>query len=372
MPRPRPIAPVASRLVPFDHRGANPGGLDAFIHVPDTLRRHPALVVVLHGCTQTAAGYDHGAGWSALADRHGFILLFPQQRRANNANGCFNWFEPGDVVRGGGEAASIAAMTGAVAATHAVDAARIFVTGLSAGGAMTAAMLAAYPELFAAGAIIAGLPHGAASGVGDALAAMARPRPVDPAALGDAVRGASRHAGPWPRVAVWHGDADRTVAARNGDAVAAQWCDIHGLTGSGQAWHVDGHRVRRWPDAEGRVQVEAWTIAGLGHGTPVTAAADGAPGPFFLEAGIASSAHIAHFFGIAPLPAAVSRPAAARPAPPSSPAPPPRPAAARAAGAIPPRPAARPKPAVPGVEAIGGRIAATINEALRAAGLIKR
>ncbi len=356
MPRSRSHAPLQSPLAPLTFRGANPGDLDALTYLPATRGQHPPLVVVLHGCTQTAAGYDHGAGWSALADAHGFALLFPQQRRANNPNLCFNWFEPGDVTRGHGEAASIAAMIGAFAASHGLDASRIYVTGLSAGGAMAAAMLAAYPELFAAGSIIAGLPSGVAHGVGEALGAMARPKAVSPNTLGDAVRAASHHAGPWPRVAVWHGDADRTVAAANGDAVTAQWRDVHGLHGAGETARVDGHRVRRWRDPAGDVAVEAWTLAGLGHGTPVAAASGGAVGPFFLEAGIASSAHIAAFFGIAPEPL----PTVVAPARPVRP--------------VPMRHAARvlPKLDLPHGDGVVGSVTRTINDALRAAGLLKR
>jgi poly(hydroxyalkanoate) depolymerase family esterase len=123
----------------------------------------------MHGCTQTAAGYDMGAGWSEMADRHGFALLFPEQQRQNNPNLCFNWFSPQDNRRGSGEALSIRQMIAAVAGAHPIDPARIFVTGLSAGGAMASVMLATYPEVFAGGAIIAGLPYGCASTIPQAF-----------------------------------------------------------------------------------------------------------------------------------------------------------------------------------------------------------
>ena len=122
-------------------------------------RARRALVVVLHGCGQTAAAYDFGTGWSTLAKRYGFALLMPEQQGANNANTCFNWFNPGDVARGRGEAASIRQMVARMVADHKIDPRRIYVTGLSAGGAMTSVMLATYPEVFAGGAIIAGLPY---------------------------------------------------------------------------------------------------------------------------------------------------------------------------------------------------------------------
>src|SRR3984957_15437188 len=156
-------AAADDRLRDFPEFGSNPGSLRARIYVPTSLTKDAPLVVVLHGCTQTAAAYDHGSGWSQLAEREGFALLFPEQQRVNNPNLCFNWFVPGDIRRDGGEALSIGQMIGAVVATYRLDRSRIFVTGLSAGGAMASAMLATYPELFAGGAIIAGLPYGGAS-----------------------------------------------------------------------------------------------------------------------------------------------------------------------------------------------------------------
>jgi poly(hydroxyalkanoate) depolymerase family esterase len=120
-------------------------------------------VVVLHGSTQSAANYDVGAGWSTLADRHGFALLMPEQTRKNNLNGSFSWFQRNDTQCGKGEAHSIVQMVEQIVRDHDIDRNRIFVTGLSAGGAMTLAMLASYPDVFAAGAVIAGLPYGGAT-----------------------------------------------------------------------------------------------------------------------------------------------------------------------------------------------------------------
>src|SRR4051812_38332359 len=137
----------------------NPGCLRMYTYVPDPLPSAPALVVVLHGCLQTAAEYDLGAGWSTLADRFRFALLFPEQQRGNNPRGCFNWFQRSDSERDQGEAHSIRHMVEHMIQTHSIDRRRVFVTGLSAGGAMTLVMLAAYPEVFAGGAVIAGVPY---------------------------------------------------------------------------------------------------------------------------------------------------------------------------------------------------------------------
>ena len=161
-------------LVEITDFGTNPGELKMFSFVPDGLRATQGLplVVVLHGCSQTAAGYDLGAGWSKLAKHYGFALLMPEQRSSNNVNGCFNWFSPEDTTRDHGEACSIRQMVARMTYYNRIDKRRIYVTGLSAGGAMTSVMLATYPDVFAGGAVIAGLPFGVASNVRQALSGM--------------------------------------------------------------------------------------------------------------------------------------------------------------------------------------------------------
>src|SRR5205085_10145666 len=128
-----------------------------------------------------------------------------------NANTCFNWFNPEDIARDSGEAGSIQQMIAHLAGAHKIEPRRIYITGLSAGGAMTSVMLAVYPEVFAGGAIIAGLPFGIASNVREALGGMMQSTSRPAGKLGDLIRKASKHKGPWPKVSVWHGSADRTV-----------------------------------------------------------------------------------------------------------------------------------------------------------------
>ena len=281
--------------------GDNPGELRMFTHRPANLPNRPALVVVLHGCTQTAAAYNLGAGWSSLADRYGFVLLMPQQRRRNNPNLCFNWFAPDDVMRDRGEAASIHQMIEHLSRELKIDSKRVFVTGLSAGGGMTSAMLAAYPETFAGGAIIAGLPHGAAGNLQDALKAMHKAPHIPASELGKRVLDASPHKGPWPKVSVWHGSSDSTVNPINADHIVNQWLSVHGLPAEPMFEDiVDGHPRQGWWDSEGRTIVESYLITGMAHGTPLHIGSGhaGQAGPFMLEAGISSSYHIATFWGL--------------------------------------------------------------------------
>jgi poly(hydroxyalkanoate) depolymerase family esterase len=297
--RPGPRSPLAETA----DFGSNPGALRMFSFVPDNLQQPPALVVVLHGCGQTAAGYDLGAGWSTLAKHYGFLLLMPEQQPSNNGQGCFNWFNPEDTARDSGEACSIRQMIARMVGDHKVDERRIFVTGLSAGGAMTSVMLATYPELFAAGAVIAGLPFGVASNVREALNGMFQSPARAAGELGDLVRNASDHKGPWPKISVWHGSADRTVNPANANEIVKQWLDVHDLPAAPMSeGTVDGYPRQIWWNADGETIVESYTITDMAHGTPLGTADNderyGAQGAFLIEAGISSSYHIANFFGL--------------------------------------------------------------------------
>ncbi len=293
----------ADRLSDVTGYGSNPGALRARAYIPVNMPENRALVVVLHGCTQSAAAYDHGSGWSQLAEQEGFAVLFPEQQRANNANLCFNWFVPGDTSRDSGEALSIRQMIEALVVAHGLDRNRIYITGLSAGGAMAAAMLAAYPDVFAGGAIIAGLAHGSASTIPEAFDRMRGHGGPSKAELQKHLREASPHKGPWPRISLWQGSADTTVVPSNAEAILAQWQGVHGLGASPtRVETVDGQKRQVWCDGDGRELVERYAIAGMGHGTPLKTNGDdglGHAGPFMLDAGISSTRHIARFWGIA-------------------------------------------------------------------------
>ena len=293
----------AGRLLALSSCGSNPGALDAKMYVPTGLTPGAPLVVALHGCTQNADDYDHGTGWSTLADRVGFALLMPEQRRGNNMNLCFNWFEPNDMSRSGGEAESIAQMIAAMVTSHGLDRSRIYVTGLSAGGAMTAVMLATYPDLFAGGAIIAGLPYACAVTVPQALDRMRGHGGLDDAAAGAAVARAGAGVGQAPpTVSIWHGSTDTTVVPSNMDRLAGQWRAVHGLRDSpthterGATWER-----QLWRDAHGRNAVETWRVVGMGHGVPLDPNGPtrlGSAGPYMFDMGLSSTHAIAASWGL--------------------------------------------------------------------------
>ena len=279
--------------------GANPGALTMYAYRPDGLPSGAPLVVELHGCTQDAPTYFANSGWRTLADRDGFALVLAEQSQANNSNKCFNWFEPGDIGRGRGEAASIAAMVDHAVASYGSDPERVYVTGLSAGAAMTAVMLAAYPDKFAGGSINAGLPYKCATSMVDAFSCMNPGVDKTPRQWGDLVRGAlPSYAGPRPRVSIWQGQSDTTVAPRNGEELRDQFTDVLGVSQTPTSTGSTGDVVT-WEDYGGQVRLHR--VAGMGHGTPVdpgTAPEQcGTTGAYFIDT-VCGAYYDAAFFGL--------------------------------------------------------------------------
>lgn len=262
---------AAQRLAEVTGFGRNPGNLRMLEYVPEKVVGAMPLVVVLHGCTQNAADFDRAAGWTSLARANGFAVLYPEQKLSNNANLCFNWFRPSAVARDRGETGSIHEMIEFVSQRHAIDANRIFVVGLSAGGAMASALLATYPELFNAGAIVAGLPFGAARDAMSAMSAMNNAPGRTPQEWAEFVKQVSPEAPRFPAVSIWHGNADRVVSSSNADASVSQWLGVHGLkkTAKPKKQNFDGGNRQQWLDANGVPIVELVVLDGFGHGMPV-------------------------------------------------------------------------------------------------------
>ncbi len=300
-----PAGSGAGRMTRVPAFVPNPGALQMLSWRPPGLAPGSPVVVVLHGCGQQAQAFADQSGWLTLAERLDFAVIAPEQSAANNPNRCFNWFEPSDIARDQGEAASIAAMVRHAVSVQGADPQRIFVTGLSAGGAMAVVMLAAYPDLFAAGAVVAGLPYGVATGVGEALGAMHGRGAPSAEVLVARLRAAAPATGRPPRLAIWHGDADHTVTPGNATALLNQWAAAHGLdAGAAEAERLPGRtRLRLHAPGSDTVLVESNLVQGLGHGAPLSTLgpdALGATAPYMLEAGVSSSLEIARFWGLAP------------------------------------------------------------------------
>ena len=288
-----------SEVVAF---GSNPGALRMLVYARARMPPNRPLVVVLHGCGQQAAAFASDSGWLALADELGFSLLLPEQVHENNRGRCFNWFRPDDVRRGSGEAMSIRQMLRVAIARYASDPKRVFIVGFSAGGGMAAAMLAAYPAVFAAGGVVAGMPVGCAK---TQMGAMLHMRRADTSrsrrALADDVREVTRARSRkvWPRISIWQGGHDRTVDPANADALAAKWSELHGQTAVPRTDELTaGHRCRAWGRPDRPPAVELWTIPSMGHGFPVDPGAPGGGhvGPWVVSAGLSAARRIAAFW----------------------------------------------------------------------------
>ncbi|WP_414943242.1 alpha/beta hydrolase family esterase [Amycolatopsis sp. cmx-11-32] len=289
--------------------GSNPGNLQMFRYVPDNLPSGRPVVLAMHGCTQNASGYASGTGWMQLADRHRFTVVFPQQRSVNNANSCFTWFEPGDTRRGSGEALSIKQMVDKAKQDNGATSA--YVSGLSAGGAMTAVMLATYPDVFAGGGVIAGLPFGCATSVATAYSCMSPGVNRSPAEWGNAVRGAFTYSEPRPKVSIWHGTSDATVRPMNANELVEQFTNANGTDQTPEVRDtVAGYPHRVYGDT-----VEQYEITGMGHGHPVDpgsgAAQCGTAEAYILDVNICSANYLVKFWdidGTEPTPTATTTP----------------------------------------------------------------
>jgi poly(hydroxyalkanoate) depolymerase family esterase len=295
---PAKTAGTIAEIVGF---GSNPGALRMFMYVPAGLPDMGApLVVVLHGCGQHAGQFATETGWLALADRLGFAVVMPEQVAANNTGRCFNWFRTDDVLRDHGEAMSIREMVEAAVSRAHLDTKRMFVVGLSAGGAMAAALLVAYPDLFAAGASVAGLPAGCASDLTSALSRMARAGSETREQLAERARALGPAYPPtaWPRISIWQGTGDRTVTPANADQLAAQFAELHGIAGAGEELPPQpGQTGKGWHRGRG-MEIELHSIAGMEHGYPIPA---GSPTDrFILPVGVDATQAIAMFWGLQP------------------------------------------------------------------------
>ncbi|HTW29948.1 MAG TPA: PHB depolymerase family esterase [Acetobacteraceae bacterium] len=303
---PTPFASFAARaqgVIEIDAFGSNPGQLRMLVYVPPEPPRPGApVVMLLHGCGQDAAAFAAQSGWMAVAEQNRLPLLLPEQTAGNNRHRCFNWFRPGDTRRGRGELLSLRQMLAEAKRRFGSDPARSYVVGLSAGGAMAASLLAAYPEAFAAGAVVAGLPVGTASSISEAVLRMHHADVTVPAAEWEArLRRAAppRFSRNWPRLSIWHGSEDRVVDPRHAEIMAAQWTAVHGLAGPPviDARVPPEARHQVWGNP-GAAAVELWTIGGIGHGFPIDAREGGTPGPFVVEAGIGATQWIARSWGL--------------------------------------------------------------------------
>lgn len=285
--------------------GGNPGALNLFRYVPSPDPGPGApLMVALHACSQNATAYRN-AGWEPLADEYGFYVIYPEQNAANNPAGCFNWageFGNGaNIPRGDGENQSIKNMVDFMLAEHDVDPDRVFAAGHSGGGAQSALMMATWPDVFAGGAMIAGIPYECTRSFNQVSACLNPGLPRSAQAWGDLVRNAfPAYAGAYPKISIWHGTNDFTVSPNNATELIKQWSNVHGVgIEPTRTEMIDGQQRQVWANDAGEAIMEYVAIQGGGHGTFVDPDNGcGTVGPFFEDQNICSSQRIAEFFGI--------------------------------------------------------------------------
>jgi poly(hydroxyalkanoate) depolymerase family esterase len=295
-------------LTPVSSFGSNPGSLNMYYYIPSGVSQSAALVVALHGCTQTALNYSDQSGWNKLANRHKFIVVYPEQVTANNSSKCFNWFDATDQSRDQGEALSIKQMVDYMKSHYAIDTTKIFVTGLSAGAGMTSVMLADYPEIFNKGAIMAGLPYKAATSSLAAYSAMAGGVTKTAAQWSTLVKNENpNYLGPFPHVAIFHGTSDATVNIANATELIKQWTDLNNADQTADATNnsFQGNSSIQqtiYNDNNNVPVVYYYKITGMGHGISLDTGAcprqGGATATYAIEKNFHSTYWAAYFFGI--------------------------------------------------------------------------
>ncbi len=299
-----PAAAAAGTLQQVTAFGSNPGKLAMYEYAPAGLPAGAPLVVALHGCTQSASDYFAHSGWQKYADLWGFALVLPQTNSSNNSSSCFSWFDATKDTRGKGEAASVLQMVTTAEAQYGSDTHRVFVTGLSAGGGMTADLLADYPDVFAGGSVDSGLPAQCATTLTAASGCQQNNQNLSPAQWGDKVRASNPgYTGPWPRVAIWQGTTDYTVYPVNATELRDQWTNVWGIGQSASSTQslAGGTTLSVYNDSAGKPAVELYSVSGMGHGTAVSPGSGaencGSTGAYYLNY-ICSSYWTAKFWGL--------------------------------------------------------------------------
>jgi poly(hydroxyalkanoate) depolymerase family esterase len=267
------------------------------LFIPSRATGKPSpLLVMLHGCLQDPDDFALGTQMNAIAGEQGILVLYPAQSESANQTRCWNWFNATNQRRDQGEPSIIAGMTREVIGSHNIDVRRVFIAGMSAGGAMAAILAATYPDLYTAAGIHSGMPYGAAQNLFAAMSAM-----KDGAAISAGLPSKSI-----PLI-VFHGDQDIVVNSRNGEQLVAQWLGSPAPSGrqdtsTAQAGESNGRAFTRtrYGDGEGHSVAEMWLVHGAGH-----AWSGGAPaGSFTDPSGPDASREMLRFFS------AVSRDAA--------------------------------------------------------------
>lgn len=214
-------------LVELSNFGSNKGNLKAYYYEPEGAQSNSPMLVALHGCTQNALEMALSTGWDELADRNGFYVLYPEQKTINNVTKCFNWFLTEDINKGNGEVSSIKEMIEKLISNKNLNPSQIYITGLSAGGAMTMAMISCYPQTFKGAIVMSGGPYRAATNIYESIPALNGEIDKSPQEWGDFVRAQNpTYSGAYPVLSVVHGTNDNVVNYQNALEIVEQWSNV--------------------------------------------------------------------------------------------------------------------------------------------------
>ena len=284
--------------------GENLGNLNLYVHSDNKTKIENApLVVVLHGCSQSAHKVAEQSGWNDLADKYGFIVIYPEQKRSNNMSNCFNWFSKKDIDPNSGESSSILEMISYTKKNYSIDSTRIFIYGLSAGAAMTINLISTSPSVFNAGAAFAGGAFGIAETMLSASSAMSNPPSKSPEEWASLVPVADSY----PRLIVGHGTKDNVVDFQNSQELLKQWTHLHGINkndGIVEPKFANNPLISRisYRDSLANEHVIFYQIQDTGHALPVDPGSSekqgGKTGIFAVDRDFFSTYYIAKDFGI--------------------------------------------------------------------------
>lgn len=267
-----------SSLLEINNFGTNPGNLKFYFHLPSgslKISDKKPLLVVLHGCSQTAEIVARQSGWNKLADENGFYVLYPEQLLFNNTAECFNWFNKIDVSKDKGEILSIREMISYAVKNNAIDTSQIFIYGLSAGAEMSVSMMADYPSLFNSGASLSGGPFMSTTNVLEGISTMNHPTSKSPEELGALVRNQNPdYIGKYPRLLIIHGKQDFIVNYKNANELIKQWTNVMHID-TIPSMKIDSFQnhtdIKRfsWNDADNKEVIIFISFNDMGHSLPI-------------------------------------------------------------------------------------------------------
>lgn len=297
-------------VVDVDDFGDNPGNLGMKMYIPESVKHDSIsnipVVFALHGCSQTLSNLMEGSGWNQLSEENGFIVVYPMQKFINNASLCFNWFKNKDITKGSGECGSIKSMINYVIRNFKIDQKRIFIYGLSAGAAMSTSMMANYPEIFNAGAIFAGAPHGiATNGIQGVKAMLSVPNKTSQE-WGEKIPDYNDKIS-YPKLIVVHGEEDNVVNIESSFELIKQWKYLKKVDNKDRKLEYpfnDNKQIQRisYTDSKQHECIVFYQIKGIGHEITVDEGngenQGGKSNMYAVDIGFYSTYYVAKDFGL--------------------------------------------------------------------------